>query len=152
LGKYVKIVEEWSSRMKKVVRREASVIERALAVARDIREDFPEKEEVIGSYLMQILYITFLEVDESIAFLIKGRKLKLHETDPVRQLLLCSQQWKELVLGFQSFVNIWQQLEGRFCSDVPKKGKGKGKGKGKSEGEIIEGLLGKFLLTRRKIV
>jgi hypothetical protein len=41
LSKYVKIVEEWSSRMKKVVRREASVVEKALAAAKDLREDFP---------------------------------------------------------------------------------------------------------------
>lgn len=65
---------------------------------------------------MQILYITFLEVDESIAFLIKGRKLKLHETDPIRQLLAYSQQWKELVGDFESFANIWMQLQGHFCT------------------------------------
>jgi hypothetical protein len=35
--KYVKIVEEWSDRMKKIVRRETSVIERALAAAKELR-------------------------------------------------------------------------------------------------------------------
>jgi hypothetical protein len=59
---------------------------------------------------MQILYVTFLEIDESIAFLMKGRKIKLHEADPIRQLLLCSQQWKDLILDMKNFPNIWSQL------------------------------------------
>jgi hypothetical protein len=102
---------------------------------------------VIDSYLMQILYITFLEVDESIAFLIRGRKLKLHETDPVRQLLLCSQQWRELVIDFKTFHNIWQQLLGHFAE-----GQGQGRQRGTEEAQVMEGLLGKFLQTRRKVV
>lgn len=44
LSKYVRVVEEWSSRMKKVVRREVSVIERALSATIGLKRDFPEKE------------------------------------------------------------------------------------------------------------
>jgi hypothetical protein len=66
---------------------------------------------------MQILYITFLEIDESIAFLIKSRKLKLHEADSIRQLLLCSQQWKDLILDFKNFPCIWEQLIIHFVED-----------------------------------
>ena len=63
---------------------------------------------------MQILYITFLEIDSSIASLIKFRKLKLHEADPIRQLLTCSQQWKDFILDFKNFPSIWQQLKMHF--------------------------------------
>lgn len=63
---------------------------------------------------MQILYITFLEIDGSIASLIRSRKLKLHEADPIRQLLNCSQQWKDFILDFKNFPSIWQQLKIHF--------------------------------------
>jgi hypothetical protein len=75
--------------------------------------------------------------------MIRSRKMKLHEADPVRQLLLCSQQWKELVADFKNYHNVWGQLRLRFGSNNQK---------GKVEGQVIEGLLGKFLLTRRKVV
>lgn len=82
-----------------------------------LRGDFPEKEEVICSYLMQIVYVSFLEIDSSIACLVKLRKLKLHEAAPIKQLLTCSQRWKDFILDFRSFPCVWGQLKAHFAAD-----------------------------------
>ncbi len=74
--KYVRIVEQWSDRMKKVVKRQFAIIERALKSILDLQMDFPEKHEIISSYLMQIIYITFSHIDESLSHLITCKKFK----------------------------------------------------------------------------
>lgn len=45
--------------MKKIIRRQVSIVEKGLTVAFELNEQFPEKFEIINSYLMQIIHITF---------------------------------------------------------------------------------------------
>lgn len=45
--------------MKKVIKRQVSIVEKGLIVASELKEEFPEKYEIISSYLMQIIYISF---------------------------------------------------------------------------------------------
>lgn len=49
--------------MKKVVKRQFAIIERALKSIFELQVDYPEKYEIICSYLMQIIYITFAAID-----------------------------------------------------------------------------------------
>ena len=75
-GKYVRVAELWSERLKKVVRRQTSLVERALRATIELKREQPEKEEVVTSYLMQLIEVTFDAVDESLAFIVSGRKFK----------------------------------------------------------------------------
>ena len=68
-GKYVRVAElwseypraylgtslPWSERLKKVVRRQTSLVERALRATIELKREQPEKEEVVTSYLMQLI-------------------------------------------------------------------------------------------------
>jgi hypothetical protein len=38
------VVELWSSRLKKVITREASLIEKIIKAAEELREEYPDKE------------------------------------------------------------------------------------------------------------
>jgi hypothetical protein len=80
--------------MKKVVRRQASILDKALRATIALKREYPEKEEVISSYLMQVFEVTFDAVDESMSHLLTYRKFKQTETDSIRQVLLYEQQWK----------------------------------------------------------
>lgn len=66
--------------MKKVVKRQFAIIERGLKAVFDIQIDYPEKYEIVCSYLMQVIYITFTAIDQSMAQLIAARKFKQQES------------------------------------------------------------------------
>jgi uncharacterized DUF497 family protein len=74
--------------MKKVIKRQFSIIERALKASFELQLDHPEKYEIICSYLMQIIYITFGVIDESMTKLISCRRFKQQESDHIKQVLL----------------------------------------------------------------
>jgi len=47
---------------------------------------------------MQIIYISFEEIDESIEALMMSRDFKKSDNESIRQILNCSHSWKELLL------------------------------------------------------
>lgn len=63
MGKFVRVVQLYSERLKKVVRREISIVEKALKILAQFQDESPEKEEVVSSYLMQIVLVTMQEID-----------------------------------------------------------------------------------------
>lgn len=87
---------------------------------------------------MQIIYVTFGTVDESMARLLSCRKFKVQEADHLRQVLLCHQQWEELIADAKHSVQIWNQFLSRFVGEQcepehPEK-----------ENCIVEGLMPSF--------
>ena len=54
MSKFVRVVGWWSSRMKKIVQRQASVTERTLKLLPQLRCEQPEKEEVMASQQLQV--------------------------------------------------------------------------------------------------
>ena len=130
--------------MKKVVKRQYGTIERALRATKEIKEEQPQKYEVMCSYLMQILYITFGFIDESLSFLITARKFKAQEADSIKQILLCQEQWKEIVYDLMMSHCIWEQFQTHFCEgEVEESAK---------EGCVIDGLIGGLRNSRRKML
>ncbi len=98
---------------------------------------------MIASYLMQILYITFSFIDQSMAQILGSRKFKQQESESIRQLLIYEQQWKELVVDLTRYTFLWQELARHF---------GQEEEPGRVKTFVVDGLLTGMGASRRKIV
>lgn len=58
MSKFVRVVALWSGRLKKILQRQASILERTLKLLPQLRCDQPEQEEVMASQQLQILIET----------------------------------------------------------------------------------------------
>ena len=93
---------------------------------------------------MQILYITFGFVDESLSQLITAKKYKSQDSESIRQILIYEEQWKELVSDLKLSSAIWEQFELHYAEDEVEVSQ--------KEVKIVDGLIGGLKNSRRKMI
>jgi hypothetical protein len=84
---------------------------------------------------MQIIEVTLLAADESLAEMVSSRKVKPQESDTLRQMLAFGKQWRALLLGLTTYPHLWVQLTTRF-----------------TQPKLVESLMGKLAVYRCKQV